>query len=195
MYILHRRAALPSETQHPLRQEKEWGTAGTWLNFTDSKQILPADVVTCTRLAGMLVAEKVIKPWHSSQRHGHVLLHLKQSWPDTAEALHNQTRFFVLGATISEELHMQYSSLFISWRTSILLSPSVSHFSRQHAHQVMRARLPANDISLPFAFFVLCWDSRGLHWHARHFLIAHLQPQSHFRSILAHCLAGSQPSQ
>lgn len=61
MYIPHRRAALPREMQHPRRQEEEWGTAGTWLNFTDSKQISPVDVMTCTRLAGMSVAEKVIK--------------------------------------------------------------------------------------------------------------------------------------
>lgn len=47
--------------QHPRRQEEEWGTAGTRLNFTHSKQISPVDVMTCTRLAGMSVAEKVIK--------------------------------------------------------------------------------------------------------------------------------------
>lgn len=51
---------------------------------------------------------------------------------------------------------MQDFSLFISWRTSIPLVPSVSHFFRQHACQGMRAHLPANDTSLLFAFH-LCF--------------------------------------
>lgn len=46
----------------PPHRQEEWGTAGTQLNFTDLEQIWPADVMTCTRLAGTLVAEGQLKP-------------------------------------------------------------------------------------------------------------------------------------
>lgn len=136
------------------------------------------------------MAEAQLNPRHSSQRHGHVLLPLRQSWSNTAEALRNQI-FYFRGRRFGRATHAGFFSIYKLENERSFCPLLDSHILGWHLCRGTRTHLPADPARLSFAFPP--WDRRGWRRHARHFLTAPLWPQPRFRSVLAPRPAGSQP--